>query len=69
MNASSTEPKLAHAASNGSALPKPVPKPASAKQAAPADAEPKQLQCDRTAEWARSENLTLSLLRQKADPD
>lgn len=45
-----------------------MPKPSAAKPGA-IETEPKQLQCDRTADWARSENLTLSLLKQKADPD
>ena len=32
--------------------------------------EPKEIQCDATAEWARSENLTASLVRQRGDnPD
>ncbi|KAL3893845.1 MAG: hypothetical protein SGPRY_013978, partial [Prymnesium sp.] len=31
--------------------------------------EQKHLHCDNTADWARSENLALSLMRQKADPD
>ena len=70
LQATSSAPKLQGATSGGSArpAPKPLPKPAAAKSTA-TEAEPKQLQCDRTAEWARSENLTLSLLRQKADPD
>ena len=46
---------------------KPVVKPFVKLSAA--DTEPKQLQCDRTADWARSENLTISLLHQQADPD
>lgn len=50
---------------------KPIaPKPIAAKPAAGVvDAEPKQLQCDRTADWARAENLTVSLINQQANPD
>lgn len=36
----------------------------------PSEPEPKELTCDATAEWARAENLTASLVRQRTDnPD